>query len=522
LLNLGWHLRGGILGHCAQRLAIFACLIIPAQLAAQLAPVGVPVGTVRVELDGSLDAFDHRFGAGNKEIYAADLSSPALGSDRIPELADAEGRIGRVIGNAGYRINLGGLSTDSHADIGSGYFGLSLGITNAITIFGRIPLVRTRVQSRLALDPATADAGVNPGQVAQASFFTQFDAALSTLTSKLAAGDYDADPTQRALAEATLADGTSLRSDLFGLLADPVTASSLIPTTTSGAGVALDARVAALQSTLTTNLAVPGFTTLPALPDETLTQTEFDQFLAIPLALRLNSDPVAYRGDAEGGAAITLIDHWDRGRNRGGFRMALSGLVRFPTGRVDRSDDPLDIGTGEGQTDIQLDLVSDLGAGALGARLTGTYVRQLPADFALRVTAPSQPFVGPERLTFVRRDPGDIVAVGVRPFYRMARTFAIQAGVDHWYRKSDVVGYSTPAGAIPGVDPSVLSQESSANATTLSLGVTYANPGGLRPGGTGLPVDASWSYERVLRAGGGRVQDIHAVRGRFRVYFRLW
>jgi hypothetical protein len=84
------------------------------------------------------------------------------------------------------------------------------------------------------------------------------------------------------------------------------------------------------------------------------------------------------------------------------------------------------------------------------------------------------------------------------------------------------VSYSTPEGAVPGVDASVAAEESSANTTILSLGVTYANPGGLRPGGSGLPVDASWSYERVLRAGGGRIPDTHAVRGKFRVYFRLW
>jgi hypothetical protein len=510
------------LGHCVQRLAIIASLMIPPRLWAQLAPVGVPGGAVRVELDGSLDAFDHRFRAGENESYAADLSSLALGSDRIPRLADADARIGSVIGNTGYRINLGALSTDAHADIGTGYFGLSLGLTNGITIFGRIPLVRTRVQSKLRLDPTTADGGVNPGEVAQAPFFAQFDAALGTLTSKLAAGDYDANPTQRALAEATLADATNLRSDLFGLLADPTTASAFIPTTASGAGVALDARLSALQSTLESSLAVPGFTELPALPDETLTQTDLGQFFTVPLALRLNNEPVTYRGDSEAGAAITLIDHWDLGRNRGGFRMAVSGLVRFPTGQIDRSDDPLDIGTGDGQTDIQVDVVSDLGAGVLGARLTGTYVRQLPSDVAVRVTAPSQPFVGPERVAFVHRDPGDIVAFGVRPFYRLARTFALQAGVEHWSRKSDVVGYTNPAEAIPGVDASVLAEESSVNATVLSLGVTYANPGGLRPGGTGLPVDASWSYERVLRAGGGRVPDTHALRGKFRVYFGLW
>jgi hypothetical protein len=505
-----------------RRLGIIACLIVPSRVCAQLAPVGVPGGTVRAELDGSLDAFDQRFRAGTRENYGADLSSPALGSDRIPLLADADGRIGRIIGNAGYRINLGVLSTDAHADVGTGFLGLGLGLTDAITIFGRIPLVRTRVQSTMALDPASADAGVNPGQAEQLPFFAEFDAALADLNSKLAAGDYDANPTQRDLAVATLADATALRSDLFGLLADATTASPFLPTSTSGAGVAMDTRLAGLQSTLETDLGVPGFTALPALPDEVLAQPDLAQFLAVPLGLRLDDDPVVFRGDAEAGASFTFVDGWDRGTHRGGFRAAISGLVRFPTGRVDRSDDPLDIGTGDGQTDIQMDVVTDIGAGVIGARLTGTYLRQLPSDIALRVTAPSQPFVGPQRLTIVHRDPGDIVAFGVRPFYRLARTFALQAGVDHWSRASDAVTYATSSGAIPGVDAAVLAEESSANATTLSVGVTYANPGGLRPGGKGMPVDASWTYERVLRSGGGRVPDTHAVRGRFRVYFGLW
>jgi hypothetical protein len=517
-----WLLSGGTVGHCVRRLGIIACLIVPSRVWAQLVPVGVPGGAVRLELDGSLDAFDHRFRAGEKEPYGADLSSTALGGDRIPRLADADARIGRVIGNAAYRINLGALTTDAHADIGTGFLGLSLGLTDAITIFGRIPLVRTRVQPTLRLDPTAADAGLNPGQTAQAPFFSEFDAALSDLSNKLAAGDYDANPTQRALAEATLADAILLRSDLFGLLADPASAAPFLPIATSGAGAAIESRLSALQGTLDTDLGVPGFTALPALPGEVLDQPDLLQGLNVPLGLRLDGDPVTFRGDAEAGAAITLADQWDRGTHRGGFRTAISGLVRFPTGRIDRSDNPIDIGTGEGQTDIQVDVVTDIGAGVFGARLTATYVRQLPSDIARRVTAPSQPFAGPERLAIVRRDPGDILAFGVRPFFRLARTFALQAGVDHWSHRSDVVTYTTATPAIPGVDANLLAQESSTNATVLSLGVTYANPGGLRPGGSGLPVDASWTYERVLRAGGGRVPDTHAVRGKFRVYFGLW
>src|SRR6185295_13942884 len=77
----GQLLWGGTLGHCVQRLGLIACLALPARVWAQLSPVGVPAGTVRVELDGSLETFDRRFRDGTREGYGADLSSPALGSD---------------------------------------------------------------------------------------------------------------------------------------------------------------------------------------------------------------------------------------------------------------------------------------------------------------------------------------------------------------------------------------------------------------------------------------------------------
>jgi hypothetical protein len=495
--------------------------MVPSRLVAQLPPVGVPGGVVRLELDGAIETFDQRFRDGHKEGYAADLSSPALGSDRIPILADADSRIGRVIGNTSYRINLGGLATDAHADVGTGFLGLSLGLTNRITIFGRIPLVQTRVQSKTVLNSATADAGLNPGQADQLPFFGEFDQAITTLTNKLANGDYSG--SVRTLAEATLADATALRTDLFGLLADPATASPALPLISSVAGTAIDTRIVTLQNTLASNLDVPGFTLTPALPQTPLSEAELLQLISSPtFALRLGESKVTFRGDTEAGVALTLVDRWDRGRHRGGFRAAVSGLVRLPTGRREQSDRPLDIGTGEGQTDIEVAVVTDVGSGPLGARLNATYVRQLPANIVTRVTRPSQPLVGPDRLALVRWDPGDILALGVHPFYRLARTFALQAGLDHWIRGTDGVSYASPASALPGIDPSILAEESKANATMLSVGITYANPAGLRPGGKGMPVDASWAYERVLRAGGGRVPYTHRVTGRFRVYFGIW
>jgi hypothetical protein len=507
-------------GHCVWRLGVVACLIIPVRAGAQLAPVGVPGGTLRVELEGSLATFDRQFRNGERESYGATLTSPALGSDLLPLLADADQRIARIINSPGYRLNLGTLTTDALADVGTGFFGLGVGVTNGITIFGRIPLVRSRVQTTTGLNSTGADAGLNPGQAAQQPFFDNFDVAIATLNGKLAAGDYNADPNTRALAEATLAQATALRADLFGLLADPSTASPVAPVSNSTTGAAVLARIAALQTTFASSLNVPGFDAAPQLAAAPLGPDGLRQVLTSSLALRTDETPVSFRGDAEVGAALTLVDRWDRGSRRGGFRTAISGLVRLPTGVRERSDRPLDLGTGEGQTDIQVDLITDVGSGIVGARLAGSYVRQLPSDVQLRVAAPGT-LVGPERLAFVRRDPGDIIAINVQPFIRLARTFALQLGLQHWSRKVDQVSYRSPADALPGVDPSILA-ETAANATVFSAGMSYSNPGRLGRGGAGLPIDAGWSYERVIRSGSGTVPNVHRVRGSFRVYFGLW
>jgi hypothetical protein len=76
--------------------------------------------------------------------------------------------------------------------------------------------------------------------------------------------------------------------------------------------------------------------------------------------------------------------------------------------------------------------------------------------------------------------------------------------------------------ALPGVDAGVLALETDASATVVSIGLTYSNPGALRPGGTGLPVDAGWTYERIMSASGGIVPDVHRIRGRLRLYFGIW
>jgi hypothetical protein len=187
-----------------------------------------------------------------------------------------------------------------------------------------------------------------------------------------------------------------------------------------------------------------------------------------------------------------------------------------------RPDRVLGLGTGEGQTDLEARLTTDLGAGRWGLRAEGTSNRQLAADYLLRVAPPTQPLAGLDRLSAVRRDPGDIVSLAVRPFFRLAPTLALQGAATYWSRGADEVSYLTAADALPGVDASVLAQDTKATATTLGFGLTYSSLGRRQPGARGLPIDASWSYERVVRSTGGIVPDRNSMRARFRFYFELF
>jgi hypothetical protein len=511
-------------GYGARCLGVFVFLAAPSTARAQLAPVGVPAGAVRFELDGAFDSWDKRFDDGTKESLGAGLSGP-LDSDLLSILAPSDTILGRVTGLNGFRLNLGDLGSDAQADVSTAVLGLAIGVTRSITVFGRLPLVRARVQTRPGLAAGGANAGLNPGSAAQDPFLTQFDAALSTLEARIAAGDYDADPTRRALAVATLADGGALFGDLFTLLGDPTTEAPFIPTSGSDAGTALSARIAALQTTLGAQLGVGGFTTGPALPATPATANDVESYISDPtgqVGIRTGESEVTFRGDAEAGIALTIADRWDRGGRRGGLRAAAEGLVRFPSGVRARTDRVLALGTGDGQTDVEVRGVVDLGAGNIGLRLEAGYNRQLAGDVVERVASPLQPFPARSLLANIRLDPGDVTTLAVRPFFRLARTVAIIGSVERWSKGVDAAEYRGEADAIPGVDAGVLAEWTDASATLISIGLTYANPGALRPGGTGLPVDAGWSYERVVSASGGIVPDIHRLKARLRLYFDVW
>jgi len=509
-------------------------LFLPGTAAAQFAPVGVPRGLVRLELDGALESVDRRYLDGNLEDFAADLASPALGSDRIPGLSDADARLTRITGDAGARLDLGSLTATAQGSRSVGVIGVAVGVTSRLTLFARLPLVRASVTPTLTLDSTSSNAGVNPadpvfgtsiGATQSAAFFQDFGSALASLETQLQSGVYDGNPSLRALAQSTLASGTSLRDDLFGLLANPATASAFAPTASSPLGAAVTARLQALQATLAGSLGIAGFASTPALPDSRASQDQLTGYLTNatgPIVGRLDNTPLSQRGDAEVGGVWTLVDRWNDDARGTGIRAAVTVVARLGTGFAPRPNYFLDLGTGTGHSALGAAITTDVSFGRFAARLTAGYLRQLAGNQIVRLTPPDQPYAPFDQIVGVRVKPGDVLSIGAHPMIRLLPSFGFQMGVDYRRQGTEQVAYASAGDSIPGIPASLLAVDSRTGVTTLSAGVTYARPGATSPGATGLPLDASWTFEQVIAGSGGRVLKTQTVRAGVRLYHRLF
>lgn len=510
-----------------------AWCMAPSLLHAQLPPLGIPKGMLRVEVQGQFGSASARFDDGTREDLGADFTSSALGPAELPVLDEPSRRLGVMIGSTGYQLNLGASEGFANQTRSLGALGLGIGLSNRITLFARVPIVYATSRRTATIASGTGDAGVNPadptlgtatGRTTAESFFTEFDTGLLALESNLAGGAYDADPAQRALAEQTLAGGVAFRDSLRAVMLDEGTASPFLPIGSSGAGTTLSGRVTALQQTLSGSLGVASFATPLPLPTATDATYETIATLATDPAgpyqyTSFSSEKLMGLGDVELGGAFTFIDSWDRGA-QGGFRLAVEGLVRLPTGTKHDPDLAFPPPGNDGQMDVQVQAAADYGRGNLGLRVTAGYLLQMSATSVRRVAAPGTLLVPVTSRTEVSYDPGDELFLGITPFFRLARPLALFAGVQYRRRTEDGASYT--GAAIPGVDPAVLGEGTGYSAVLFTAGLNYSEIGGRGGSQARTPIDAGWLWDTVITGSGGRVTKASTIRMLVRLYAKLW
>ena len=517
------------LGWCA----LLTTLMIPSAGQAQLAPIGIPRGLLRFTIDGSFAYANERFNDGTRESLGANFTSPALGSDRIPTLAEADQRIAVLLNQPDYKLSLGASVGTAQVSTGTGALSVGLGITRGLAIFGRLPIVSTWWRQSVSIDTATSTAGVNLadpalGNTAGASvadaFFTQFNTSLAGLEGRITAGVYDGDPTTKALAVETLASGLALSDSLSALIADAGTASPFLPLASSGAGQTLSGQVTAVQQALD-GLGAGGFTSSLPLPTSPAEPADLNNYATSP------SGSVGYSslanstrtgiGDVEVGAVYTVIDQWNANAARG-LRLAAGATVRLPTGAVALPTDPFGVSLGAGSPAIGMAVALDIGRGTFGARVSGAYLLQLPGNYTRRVGSPLSAILPLSATADVTVNPGDQFRIGIAPFVRLARAFGVVGSAVWLNQGEDDVQYASAADSVPGVPASILAQGTGASRLLLSIGVTYSSPGQRADGTGGVPIDAGWRWQTTVASSGGIATSWSAIVFFAQVYARLW
>jgi hypothetical protein len=509
------------------RAAILLSGILATPLSAQLAPIGVPKGLIRLDFGGRFDNWDQRYIDGVKQDAGSDFTFNPFDGRFLASLDSALAALKRVTGVQALTLSLGRTSASRLLNVGTGSIGAAYGITSRLSIFGTVPIVRIRVQNRFDIDTVGATAGLNPanpdfgtasGLTQTDGFLSELQAALTSISAKLANGTFDNDAARKTLAQQILSSGTPLNASLKDFLKTV----AFLPVTGSAAAGALTAPIESLRTSIET-LAEQGVTlsSSPALPGRGPTSSEFEEFAtnpAGPLQARTFAPGILqYIGDIEVGTAFTWLDHRPK---QGGFaiRSVVVGTVRLRTGQLDRPDDYFDVGTGDRQPDVQGDLVTDVATGRLGARLTARYVRQLPGRQERRISPPDRPLAPASTLAAVEWNPGDILEGSVEPFLRIAPTLALSAGVRYWSKGADTYTYLRNQPPIEGTSPDVLAIGSKQNATAMYAGLNFSHDGVRRDGTRGLPMDAWLRWEMIASSSAGRVPATQSVSFMLRLY----
>ncbi len=502
------------------------------RLTAQLPLLTAPRGTVRIEFGGAFAPATSAWIDGTKRDLGSPLTIAALTSTTTPLLGDLESRLSEILGRPAAPTALGGLTTIAEHQRGTATIGLALGLTRRITLFGTVPIVSVRTQRRTTYDPLGATVGINPadpnigdpaGRARTTAFFTEFDAAIASLTTRFSRGDYVSNPAAQALAQQTLTEAPLLRNTLYTLFADSALASVVLPTERSADGSALLARVAGVRSTFTTSLGIPGFSSAPALPSAPLNAAGFDALLGSPSGfgvLAPEDKPLVALGDMEGGITAELIQH-GRAGDPSWLGLWLQGVGRLRTGQLPRPQYLLDQGTGDRQIDAEVAGILELGRHRLGLRAEGRYTIQLASDRFTRVASRDQLLVPAYRRAAVRRDPGDILTITAQPFFRVAPRLALAGLVSYRRRGADATRYVTGQTPVAGAAANLLDGGTASDATIIGLGFSYVHDGRHRDGILRMPVEAGLSIERTVFSGSGVVPARLTSRLVFRVYKAL-
>lgn len=512
---------------------------LPVEAYGQTAP-GTPVvsaGTLGFQVQPEIRLWDSRFGFRQDGEATVEEVEP-LGFDftntdfsaLVPDLEASQQALRDLTGDPTFGIALGGSRVRLNALRIEIPITASLGITDWLTVTGTVPFVRRRMEVDFALTGAGGTVGFSPGAGDESVllYLSQLQQAISDVQQSA-----DAFCTASGEGDQACVDLRSVVSDanlLFSQLEGGY-GGAFFPTAESGGATALMGRVNALRTRMLASgdSAFIASTWTASLPLATAGATGGINALFSDPAAGILADPVdGFQsiwevGDVEAGAWVRVLDLGSGGSEDSArplrVHLAAGATFRLGTGVSDRPDNFVDLGSGDGQNDLEIHGFGYLGVGSrLSARGTLRYGIQMEGDVARRISAPEQPIAPSASQGVYHWDPGDYLDVSVAPEFRLTPELSIGARL-RYYRKGEDL-YSSSA-APTGFDPALLQLETKESAQYVGAGVTLWPSDRTRLLGQ-WPLAASVSYITAISGSGGRTPKDDRLQIDMRVYFGIW
>lgn len=512
-----------------------------------------PRGTLRAGIATEWSRANERFrrSGGGVEPLGSDFSRDSLGIFEIESLRGLRPQLEILSGLAAVPVTLGGLQVRLERTAYTTPITLELGVTSRFAIRAVIPYVKNRVEAFTFPNTGrTGNVGVNPAldvgaaRVQNTLVVSELQAAALALQNELARCLGSTDPScdtvnmNRTAAEAlvqttgTVAGGVA---SVYG--SDVVPGSPFVPVAGTAVETAVQNRLTSLNDQFTTLLgAAPAgqwIATRP-VPAAPLAFTDFQRALTDP-AFGIAGRPLAdvehsHLGDIEIGAKLVLLEPR---RAAGappptaGLRLAVAALYRLPTAQLDLPDDFADVGTGDGQPDLELRGFLDVLAGPrFWASAVARYGMQMADEPTLRITdAPGLPFPALFRQQQVERDLGEFVEFEVAPRWVPNETFAISANYRYRSKATDTYGgfqasATGPGGIAVPLDAATIGISTAEHEHRVGMGITFSTVRGYALRRSRWPMEVSLLHTQVIS--GDAVPKTFATAVSFRFYRRLF
>ncbi|MEX2528548.1 MAG: hypothetical protein WEA09_13000 [Gemmatimonadota bacterium] len=491
----------------------------------------VEAGVLRILLLPGYEAAGHRLGGPGGESpesglhpLGSPLTFSPLTSGLIPGLQQVEEGLSQALGEPAFVLPLGATQGYLKSHVNRIPLEVALGVTSRITVGGRVPFVRRRVDGGFAYLPENAEMG----RVQNPSSVTGY---LSSLEAALAAGDLRLLQLcgQNGQSQDTCQAGQSAvdmgRALLDGLRRAGV-GGPFLPAQGTGAGSALQARVTGVMDGLASLGVGDGLPSL-LLPESPLGHDDFRQlFLSTsPPVDELFSqglEELWTLGDPEFFVLLTLMEVGEGpGRDRPRARWLAEVGGRYGT------EDPapllplLPVDPYRGHHAFWTTTVGELNPSHWwGIRLEGGWEQSLPravSRFDMGGILGPEPGVRPIEVT-----PGSRLRLAVSPRIFLAPQLSIGAGYGllRWGGESWAgAAEAAPSTEGPGFWGAPLG---GGTLHSLALDLSYSGLPSFRRGQGGLPVELHLRFHRTLAGRGDGLVAPAGVEAGLRIHRRLF